>query len=85
MRVEFMFHELYFIVFRATSQVKLRTLEADKTAGRPGTLVLEEIGYEAMTMLLDWFDGGSLLNSAGSNKLPVISEVLLFGEKVWLK
>jgi hypothetical protein len=45
-------------------------------------LVLEEIGCEAMTMLLDWFDGGSLLNSAGPNKLPVISEVLLFGEKV---
>jgi hypothetical protein len=43
-------------------------------------LVLEEIGWEAMTMLLDWFDGGSLLNSA--NDFRVISEVLLFGEKV---
>jgi hypothetical protein len=43
-------------------------------------LVLDEIGCEAMTMLLDWFDGGSLLHSA--NNVRVISEVLLFGEKV---
>jgi hypothetical protein len=62
--------------------VRLRTLEADKTAGRPGTLVLQEIGCEAMTVLLDWFNGGSLLNSSGPNKFLVISEVLLFGEKV---